>query len=217
MGRDARLRRRTQAEKFGVPLNIHKGKVPGPEVLPWYWNPDCPYVEHPPKAFADQLKALDPGLRAVYSKVHERWLIWQQSPSSRNSLCPGWKLIFFWEHPVTKGYLPLNELVFDNLYRVDRNRYSSGVAYFEQMEAKVAAARAAKDKAYTDERQARQKEMVDSFKISNLGTGSKSALHDQGTIVPSRGEQQWRNQTAKWRMPKEVLNREAAEKEKAFY
>lgn len=199
-----------------VPLNQSKKRM-DVERLPWAWHPDRSSPVKAPADFVEQLHAIDAGLEVTWSPVHERWLIWQRSPSSKNTVCPGWKLIFLWEHARTHAYLPLSDLVFHNLYMRDRNQYSSGAEYFAKIQQRIEAARLSRDREFTDERQTRQLEMTASHKISSAGNGSRSALFDQGTMIPSRGEANWKRETRKWRMPGELIQAEKDQKEKAFY
>lgn len=212
-----RRRRPEERDQFTVPLRMHKGPKPGPEVLPYYWHPDRQDVQPAPKAFQLQLAAIDPDLRAVFSPVHERWLIWVRNARIQHWLCKGWQMLFFWEHATTHEFLPLDELLFHNLMLIDAKRYRSASEYFDKIEQRVAAGKEAKDRTYTDERRGLQMEMLDSNKISNLGTGSKSALHDDGTMVDSQGTANWRDETRKWRLPEALLRRERDEKEQRHY
>lgn len=212
-----RRKRPEERTQVSVPLNLHKGPKPGPEILPWYWHPDREMVKPAPAAFRAQLARIDPDLRAVFSPVHERWLIWVRNPRIQHWMCRGWQMLFLWEHPVTHEFLPLNELLFHNLMLIDAKRYRNGQEYYAKIEQRVAEAKEAKERTYTDERHGLQREMMDSHQISNLGTGSKSALHDDGSLVDSQGTRNWRAETRKWRMPAEFLRREKDEKEQQRY
>lgn len=219
MARPVRYRRRRPEERtqYAVPLNQRTGPPPGPEILPWYWHPDREGAVPPPAAFAEQLALIDMDLRVCYSPVHERWLVWVRNVARKNSLCTGWQLIFLWEHPITKAFLQLDELIFHNLYLVSAARFPNAVGYFDKIQDRVAKAKAAKEATYQADRKTSQKDIFDSFKISTAGNGSKSALHHSGTVVESPGELAWRAETRKHRLPGEQIRREADEKEKQFY
>lgn len=208
-----RRRKPSERDQFTVPLNVHTGPTPGPEILPYYWHPDRENVQPAPAAFQKQMAAIDPDLRAVFSPVHERWLIWVKNPRIQHWMCRGWQLLFLWEHATTHAYLELNELVFHNLMLCNARRYKNGAEYFDKIEKSIAAGKEARNKRYNDERRGLQREMLDANKINNLGTGSKSALHDDGTMVDSQGTRNWRNETRKWRLPEAMLRKERDEKE----
>lgn len=216
MGHAARLRRR-RAGEFSLPLNARKGPKPGPEVLPWYWHPGRFGIEQAPKAFLEKLAKIDPDLRAVFNPVLERWQIWIRRPANQNSLCAGWSLLFLWEHPTTKAFLPLDELVFHNLHLMDGTRFRNASEYFGKIEAEWEKNKEARSKAFDDTRKDMQADMMKTHVISSAGQGNRSALYDSGTVVPSRGEAAWRRETRKWRIPSELIQREANEKEQEYY
>ena len=212
-----RYRRRRRGEPFTIPVNQPKGPPPGPEILPWYWHPDREGVQPPPAAFAERLAEIDPDLRVCFSPVHERFLIWVKSPRSKNSLCTGWLLLFIWEDPITKEFMPLTELVFHNIFYIARDKFPRAEAYFERIQADIAKAKAAREAAYQNDRKAEQRERFSGFQISTAGKGNKAALHHSGTVVPSPGEQAWRAETRKARMPGAQIQAEQDDREKQFY
>lgn len=212
-----RRKRPSEREHFSIPLQKPSGPKPGPEVLPWYWNPNRESSVKAPAEFSRKLHAIDPDLETVFSPVHERWLIWVKNPRITHWLCRGWQLLYLWEDPRTHEFLPLNELVFHNLMLIDSSKYANAQAYYDRVQARIEEAKEERDKAYTAERRTRQEEMRQSHQISNLGTGSKAALHHDGSIVPSQGQQAWLDQTRKWRLPSELLKREQDEKEQRQY
>lgn len=211
-----RYRRRKSSDQFAVPLNQHKGPPPPQEVLPWHWHPDRLGITYAPAAFRAQLHEIDTDLEAVYSPVHERWLIWCRNVKMRNHICPGWQLIFLWEDS-NKDYLPLTELVFNNLYVASRQKWGRASKYYDDIRKRAAEAQQSQENSYQDERQARQREMAASWKISSAGQGNRSALHDQGELAPSKGTQNWMNETRRWRLPSELIQREKDEKEQREY
>lgn len=211
-----RFRRRRPGEKILTVPVTQPTTRPGPEILPWYWHPHRDGAQPPPAEFDRQLKEIDPSLFVCFSPVHERWLIWMVSPSSVNSLCTGWKLLMLWETP-SGAYLPLDELVFNNLYFIDRRRWQGAAKYYAHIEREAARALEARNATYEAERESRQAEFEQSFAISTAGRGNRAALHHSGTTVPSRGEQNWLHETRRWRLPSEMLTREREEKERRFY
>lgn len=212
----ARLRRRSQ-EQFGVPLNQRKGPPPGPDVLPWYWHPGREGVTPPPAAFDRQLKAIDPDLAVCYSPAHERWILWVKNARILNDLCRGWQLLMMWEHPVTKAYLPLSELVFHNLFYISRKRWPNAEAYYDRINADIQREKAARMKRFQDDRQTEQREFYQGLRPSNIGSGSKVQMYGSGTVVPSPGDLAHRNATRKQRLPSAFIKAEQDDKEKQFY
>lgn len=212
-------RRKTAQERdaFSVPLNLHKGPKPGPEILPYYWHPDRESPVKAPAAFVEKLAKIDPDLRVTFSPVHERWIVWVRNPRITHWMCPGWQLLFFWEHTGTHEFLELNELIFHNLMLIDARRYQNGAEYFDKIEQRIAAGKEERNKRYNDERHGLQNEMMAANKINNLGNGSKSALHDDGSLVDSQGTANWRAETRKWRLPEAMLRKERDEKEQRHY
>lgn len=212
-----RRKRPEERTQFAVPLNQRVGPPPGPEILPWYWHPNREGAQPPPTAFQEQLARIDPDLAVCFSPVHERWLIWVKNAQRVNSLCTGWQLIFLWEHPVTHAFLPLNELVFHNLYLVMASRFPNAIAYFDSIQAEMAKEKAAKEARHQDDRKTTQREFRASLQISSAGQGNRSALYHSGTLVPSPGEAAWRAETRKRRLPPEFIQAELDEKEKRAY
>ena len=194
---------------------------PGPEIEQVYWHPQRFGVELAPDRIQAQLQAIHPSLSACRPPAQapvprRRWLIWSQEAVARtNPFSPGWYLVFVWEHPATGGYLPLEpfEPLGFNLFRVMRTKNGGAAVYFDKIQAALRRSKHRREMRYTDDRQTRQREMLASRKISNIGTGSKFALHHDGTIVPSRGEANWLRETAMSRMPQAVRDRIAAERD----
>ena len=212
-----RRHRRDPTDRFLLPSARRVGPAPGPEVLLWYWHPNRFGSRPPPSAFAAQLRRIDPDLSVVFSPVHERWLVWVKEPRIQHPLCRGWKLLFLWEHPRTKTYLPLNELLFHNLLLIDATKYASAVDYYTRVQAGIDRARAARAADYDRERQAEQGDLADLYRISNMGSGNRAALHGDGTLVPSRGHQDWLTATRAQRLPRAFLTREQDDREKRAY
>lgn len=200
-----------------VPFRGRTGPPPGPEVLPWYWHPNRYGSQPPPQAFADRLREIDPDLRVCFSPVHERWLVWVKSPRSVNTLCTGWRMLFLWEHPITKAFLPLNELIFHNLFFIDANRWGTAKAYYDRIETDLNKERDRRRNDYNRQRDAEQREFADMHRISSAAPGNRAALHHDGTLIPSPGHQAYLRETRKTRLPSEMIRQEEDEKEKRFY
>ena len=205
---------------YGVPL-ARVEVDPGPEVECVYWHPQRFGVEFAPDDIQDKLREIHPSLSACRPPARapvprRRWLIWSQEAVARtNPFSPGWYLVFVWQHPVTGGYLPLEpfEPIGYNLYRVMRTKNGGAAVYFDKMQAALRRSKQRREATYTADRQTRQREMLAHRRISNIGTGSKFALHHDGTIVPSRNEANWLRETALSRMPQAVRDRIAAEQD----
>jgi hypothetical protein len=221
-----RYRRRKPSERpqFGIPHNQHKGPTPPPEVLPWFWHPERDGAQPPPAAFDKRLKEIDKDLSVCFSPVHERWLVWARNPrigrdSSKATswLCPGWQLLYIWEHAITHEYLPLNELVFHNLMLIDAQKYGNAKQYYDKIEASIQRQREDRDKKYNSDRNAQQKDWYQSMQISTAGKGNKFSLNHDGSMIDSPSTAAWRKETAKFRLPSDAIKQTENEKEKAFY
>ena len=194
---------------------------PGPEIEQVYWYPQRFGVEMAPERIQTLLREIHPGLSACRPPINapvprRNWLIWCQEVVARdNSFSPGWYLVFAWEHPRTGGYLPLEpfEWIGYNLYLRMRTKNGGGAIYFDRIQAEKRRVTQGREARHTNDRRDRQREMLASRKISNIGSGSKFALHHDGTIVPSRGEANWLRETAMSRMPQAVRDRIAAERD----
>jgi hypothetical protein len=226
MSSKLRYRRRKphEREQFTVPLNQRKGPTPPPEILPWYWSPGREIATHrAPEAFLKRLHEIDPDLYVVFSPVHERWILWVKNPRvGRQGMQAewyerGWQLLMLWEHPVTKEFLPLNELMFHNIYMINMEKYGNARQYFDKIQENVARERAARDAKYNGDRESQQNEFRQSLQISSAGRGNRFALHHDNVGAPSRGELNWREETKRLRLPSDMLKNVENEKEKQFY
>ena len=172
-----------------------------------FWHPDRQGVKRAPAADLKTLHAFHPDLSATWHPLKERWLVWYRKPSIQHHLCPGWLLLFVWEHAVTETYLPLTiDLVIANCYARSRMLFPNGEVYLQRLLDEAERTKAAETARDQDEVQQRSKSYYDYTKIKSIGRGSKSALHDSDGL-PSRGELNWRAQTAWQRMPQEVRDR----------
>lgn len=179
------------------------------QALYHFWNPDRDGVEPCPKAFDAKLKALHtdlamcrPPARAPL-KSHP-WLCWYRKPEVTHWLSPGWTLLFCWQEPSLKP-LPLDDRVLANLYTISAFRFGGAVGYFDNIVKTLKAERAASEAIDKDRTDSKRKEMMDFWKVKNIGQGNKSALHGDGSVVPSRGEANWSRELEKTTMPSEWL------------
>lgn len=172
-----------------------------------FWYPGRQGVKLAPSADLKTLQAFHPDLSVTWHPLKERWLVWYRKPSIRHHLCPGWLLLFVWEHAVAETYLPLNiNLVIANCYHRSRMLFPNGEAYFERLLDEAARAKEAEAARDRDEQTQRHRSYFQYTKIKSIGRGSKFALHEQDGL-PSRGELNWRAETAWQRMPQEVRDR----------
>ena len=193
---------------------------PGPEAEFVYWHPDRLGVERAPAGTLTKLLAIHPTLSACRPPgkapvQRSRWLIWARDQKASNPFCPGWYLVFVWEVTKTHEALPLEPFghLEDCIYAVMAIKVGGQQAYFKKMFAEREAAKQAREATYQDGRQAKQRDFMASRRISSAGRGNRFALHHDGTIVPSRGELAWLQETAAARMPREVQERLKLERE----
>jgi hypothetical protein len=212
----SRLRRRRQGETFGVPLA--KTEKKGPEVLPWWWHPDNPQAGRAPQAVVDRLRAINPDLGITFSKVHERFIVWHRKPENRNPICPGWGLLFLWETGDTHEFLhPEDPRLIAQLFLIDRNRYGRAEDYFNQVMGEIRAKREAREKAVADLNADEQQALASMTTISTAAKGNRFSQFHSGTVIDSPSQAAERQRTAKFRLPPEMVKRQEADKEKAFY
>lgn len=172
-------------------IEHHRPERVGPEVLPQWWHPQRFGVQFAPAQFRVDLRHVDPDLDCTWTPVDERWLVFQRDPTITHHLCAGWSLKLVCEDARGR-YLPLDAWILANLcsrqlWRID----GAGRGYIDRVLAEVERARAITVKDSKNEAFARRRELIRSRRITNLGRGNKFALHHDGTIVPSRGEQNW--------------------------
>lgn len=185
--------------------------------LKHFWHPDRHGVEHAPKHVQDEIAKIHPDLRVCKAPGnapmdYRPWVVWYRNPDVKHVLCPGWSLVFAWEHPETKEPLPLDNRLYANIYMVDGRRFKSAVAYFDGCVTELKRDRQkAKEKSQQLTREM-SNDVRDYRKIKNIGKGNKYALHHDGTTVPSLGEFLWRQQTLYDRLPGSV-EREANERD----
>lgn len=173
------------------------------EALYHWWHPDRDGSEPCPKDFAQRLKIVHRDLAicrppASAPTASCAWIVWYRVPRITHPLCPGWQLLFVWQakddadsqRPVLTP-LPLDERIFANLVRVSAQTFGSAVKYFDAVVETMKADKQKRTKADTDRRHDLSKDYWQSTKIKNIGAGSKFARHHDGSVVPSRGEENW--------------------------
>lgn len=186
------VRSRLPAPRRSQPWSVPVARKPAfdREQFASWWHPDRLGVESAPEYFDAQLKALHPGLAATKFPITGHWLLWSRKPDITHPICPGWLLLFVWkEHDGAPA--PLDSRVMYNLYRRDPRRYRNAKQYFDLAEKELKEAKERREAAMATNDAAKVKEFTDYTKIKNIGHGSKSALHHDGTIAPSRGELNW--------------------------
>lgn len=198
-----------------------------------YWHPDRQGVERAPAHFAKELTKIagtntdgEPNAVCVRppagAPVRSRcWLVFKRNKEITHALSPGWFLVLAWhndDYPHPKP-LPLDNRLFANLYlqsvkagrEVMGRDFDSSVQYFDhcmsvldrdEKKRKVA------NRQYSDDR---SKDYYDYMKIKNIGHGSKFALHHDGTVIPSRGEQNWSRSRSGQDLPSDVVARDREE------
>ncbi len=156
-----------------------------------YWHPQRFGVRLAPERFQDDLHQIHPDLEAAWSPVHERWIVWARSNLVTHPICAGWSLKFVWQTP-TGGYLPLDSRVFADIYSRDFRRYGGAQPYFERLQSEFTRDTQKRKDDTDDESRWLRKDYNQYRKIKNIGRGNKFAMHWDGSIVPSAGEIQWR-------------------------
>ena len=180
-----------------------------------YWHPDREGVEHAPESFMRDLAAVDtegrvlvvrppPGAPMYYKRA---WLLWYRNPRVTHELSPGWNMLRDWRD-VNGEPLPLDQRVFSYLFTVSARVFGNGKRYWDHCKAEIAREKAAHEKLHTDGNHDRMEDMRQSWKIKNIGSGNKSALHDTAG-APSRGHANWLAERRKRMMPGELAKEEA--------
>src|SRR6185436_18617380 len=95
-----------QTNPFKVPIK-RAGKIPGPEIIPWFWSPSNVSAIFAPEEFRKRLKAeMGDELDITWTPIDERWLVFARAPRVQHKLCQGWRLLFVHQGPDGE-YLPL--------------------------------------------------------------------------------------------------------------
>lgn len=196
-----------------------------PAALDVYWHPERDGVEPAPEHIRQELARISDRLAIVRPPgnapltASRAYLVWYRKPSVTHRLCPGWSLMFDWRGR-DGAPLPLDERVFANIWMAstrakgeDRRELGSAIKYFESIVKDLQRKRASKEKTHQNDRRDHQRDMQDFWKIKNIGSGNKFALHHDG-ISASVGELLWRQQTARRRLPSEVLADAAEQRER---
>lgn len=201
--------RMPQRQPFGT-LQLETPKPLDAGALFHFWYPGRDGIEMCPKDFGDRIRdeicadvemCRPPGCAPMPQPAP--WIAWYRKPQVTHWLSPGWLLLFVWQTS-DRIPLPLDERVFANLYRISARAWGNAEKYFDSVVKTIKddkARIASIDKARTD---AKRQEMFASHKIKNIGSGSKFALHHDGSIVPTRGEANWLRERELANMPGEM-------------
>lgn len=194
---------------FRIPVGQGRESLPAAALF-HYWYPDREGVEHCPEEFNLRLREVSQELSCVRppgrAPIRSRcWLVWWKCPRITHWLSPGWLLILAWHTPDGTP-LPLDNRVFANLYLQSRQVFGSAKSYFDSIVADMKATTNRQQKDQLNYRHDRAHDLYNSQKISSAGRGNRFALHHDGTILPSRGEQNWRSEIdEKTLLPPEVV------------
>src|SRR6186713_1792240 len=186
-------------------------KVLDPEFMPHFWHPGRFGVRLAPEDFRARLHQIHQDLEITWHPLRQRWLVWFKKPSVQTTR--GWTLIFIWEHALDYSYLPLNELVFFNLYQRSARAFGSAINYFDRITKEVAAAKERAAKSLHDEDAARSRDYFNYTKIKSIGKGSKFTHHHDGSMVPTKAEMQHRRENTS-RLPKYVKDQMDKDRQK---
>lgn len=167
------------------------------EALFHFWHPGRDGVEHCPEDFTVRLHEVSPELECVRPPARAPirsicWLVWWKCPRITHRLSPGWLMILAWHTP-SGSPLPLDNRVLANLYLQSAQVFGNGKAYFDSILKNMKSEKDQQQKDQQNYRHDRARDLYQSQQISSAGRGNRFALHHDGTILPSRGEQAWRN------------------------
>lgn len=199
------------------PRRLHPHKVPvqaetpylPPAALYHYWYPERDGVEHCPADFAqkvrdiagDQIAIVRPPARAP---VRCRcWLMFYRKPEVTHPLSPGWFLLRAWNdgHEPHPKPLPLDNRLLAAMWEASAYKWGNAEAYWKHCVSEMQRDKAIQDKDFSNESMARARDIRAFHKIKNIGPGNKFALHHDGSIVPSQGEQNWTVERLKHLLP----------------
>jgi hypothetical protein len=189
--------------------------------LDYYWHPEREGVEHAPADFLRDLKSIDlndrvrvvrppPGAPLLYKRA---WLLWYRNPRVTHYLSPGWLMLCEWRGSDGEP-LSLDQRVFSFLYSRSAKEFGNGRKYWQHCVSERNREKAAMNKIHTDGNHDRTEDYRQFMKIKNIGAGNKSALHDDGTVVPSRGQANWLAERRKRMIPGDVARAEARQHER---
>jgi hypothetical protein len=157
-----------------ITMSVSRPKPLGPEVNPWFWNPNHPSITHCPSWFAKALREMDGGedLACTWNPVNERWQIWSRSPRFAHPICHGWRLLFI-HQDADHNYLPLDPRVFARLYSASARVHGSAKAYFDRITREFERDQEKKEARLNQEAVDRAMPQWTYSQIKNIGRGSK--------------------------------------------
>lgn len=206
------------AERISTPINIPK--VVPRESFETYWHPNRAGVELAPTDFLAKLQGMHPDLSCCRAPGNApiangpAWVLFYKRPRVTHHLCPGWLMLFSWRNDQGVPQ-PLDERVLAVLYASSALKFTGGSReYFTRaIDEKQRDAKLSRDRAFQNHRKAKQREFIKSTRISNAGSGSKFALHHDGTLAPGRGQLNWHLENRKRLLPSEMIKAETDGKE----
>lgn len=151
-------------------------RIPGPETIPAYWNPNRQSIRLAPEDFRKKLRAIDPELECTWNPIEERWLIFQRAPRMQHPLCSGWMLLFVVKN-ADGSYAPLDQRVFARLYAGSARAWGSAKEYFNRIEAEMQRDRESFERANRQDTIDQAMPYYDHSQIKNIGKGSKFSTY----------------------------------------
>lgn len=202
-----------------------------PGALYHFWHPDREGVEHAPADVTRRLLdigGVDHEGRPVLSCCRppagapircRGWNVFFRKPEITHRLSPGWMLILAWNDGAEPHPRPLaiDNRMYANLHlqslkggRETLGRdFRNAEEYWTGIVQQLKHDKARDEEAQRNYRHDRAEDLRQTYKISTAGRGNRFALHHDGTILPSRGEQSWIRERAKHALPSDVLRAEA--------
>lgn len=224
-------RKPAKVHSFAQPVQQHQQAL-DPGALYHYWYPRREGVEACPPEFAAKLLEVGgmhpdgtPNLACVRppagAPIRCRcWLVFYHKPEVTHHLSPGWLLVTAWHNGAepTPQPLPLDNRLLANLTLqslkggrdVFGRDFDNARQYFDRVVSQMRHDKEQYEKGRQAHQDDRAKDYWDATKIKNIGHGSKFALHHDGTVFPSRGEQNWLAERGRY-LPADVLARDEAE------
>lgn len=208
-------------QAFKEPVAKPGGMLPD-EAMDFYWHPDREGVEHAPESFMRDLRAVDTEGRVRIVRApagaplyyEQAWMIWYRKPQVTHYLSPGWLMLMVWRGSDGKP-LPLDGRVFSYLYSVSAKQFGGGRQYWEHCVSEMNRDKAAKDQTHRQGNHDRVEDYRQFTQVKNIGSGNKFSLHHDGTVVPSRGQQNWLAERRKRMQPGEVTAGQVRDREMA--
>ena len=136
---------------FKTPVGNRAGRL-GPEVNPWFWNPNRIGARPAPDWFQAKLREVDPDghIDIRWNPIRERWAAFYKKPNFSHPICQGWQLLMIVEEPGSHAYMPLDERFLAALYQASGRRWGNAKEYFLAIEREMERER--------DQREARQRQ-----------------------------------------------------------